>query len=523
VSDETQPQLTKLQDLLSRTLDSERTKAAAKRHKHGYRTARENLADLIDADSFIEYGQLAVAAQRSRKTYEDLQIDTAADGVITGIATINRDNFGQDKSRVAVVIYDYSVLAGTQGFFHHQKLDRIFLMAQDLNLPVVMYTEGGGGRPGDTDVTTMIAGLHIESFYTWAKLSGQVPRIAINNGFCFAGNAVLFGCADITIATQTSWIGMAGPAMIEGGGLGNFKPTEIGPTEVQEKNGVVDIVAEDEADATAIAKKLLGYFQGPVENWSCGDQAKLRGIVPENRRRTYQIHRAIEVLADEDSFIELRPSYGLGVITGFIRLEGKPIGLIANNCMHLAGAVDAEAAEKASRFLQLCDAYELPILSLTDTPGFMVGPESDAQAAVRRMSSFFVSFASVTVPVVALVLRKGYGLGAMAMTGGGFHSPVYIAAWPTGEFGGMGLEGAVKLGYKKELEAVQDEVERQALFDKLVAKMYEIGKATEAAAHLEIDAVIDPADTREVILKAINSVAKPKRSDCQRRNFVDTW
>jgi acetyl-CoA carboxylase carboxyltransferase component len=471
----------------------------------------------------MEYGQLAVAAQRSRKSYEDLQIDTAADGVITGTATINRELFGKDKSQVAVVVYDYSVLAGTQGFFHHKKLDRIFLTAEDLNLPVVIYTEGGGGRPGDTDVTTFIAGLNLDSFYTWAKLSGQVPRIAINNGFCFAGNAVLFGCADITIATRTSWIGMAGPAMIEGGGLGKFKPTDIGPTEVQEKNGVVDIVAEDEADATAIAKKLLSYFQGPLENWSCRDQKKLRDIVPENRRRTYQIHRAIDILADEDSFIELRPRYGLGIITGFLRLEGKPIGLIANNCMHLAGAVDAEAAEKAGRFLQLCDAFGLPILSLTDTPGFMVGPESDAQAAVRRMSSFFVSFASVTVPVAAIVLRKGYGLGAMAMTGGSFYTPVYIAAWPTGEFGGMGLEGAVKLGFKKELEAVEDEAERQALFDKLVAKMYEIGKATEAAAHLEIDAVIDPADTREVILKAINSAPTPKPPQGPRRNFVDTW
>ena len=316
---------------------------------------------------------------------------------------------------------------------------------------------------------------------------------------------------------------MAGPAMIEGGGLGVFKPTEIGPTEVQEKNGVVDIVADDEADATMIAKKLLGYFQGPVEKWSCGDQTKLRSIVPDNRRRTYQVHKAIQVLADEDSFIELRSGYGRGIITGFMRLEGKPLGLIANNCMHLAGAVDAEAAEKASRFLQLCDAYELPILSLTDTPGFMVGPESDAQAAVRRMSSFFVSFASVTVPIIAIVLRKGYGLGAMAMTGGGFLSPVYTAAWPTGEFGGMGLEGAVKLGYKQELAAVEDEVERQALFDKLVAMMYEIGKATEAAAHLEIDAVIDPADTRVVILKALNSAPQTKRPPSQRRNFVDTW
>ena len=523
MSDKIKPNLTKLQELLSRTLDTERTKASAKRHKAGYRTARENLTDLVDADSFVEYGQLAVAAQRKRRNYEDLQINTAADGVITGIATVNRNFFGKDRSQTAVVIYDYSVLAGTQGFFHHKKLDRIFKLARDLNIPVILYSEGGGGRPGDVDVTTMIAGLNVDSFYTWAKLSGQVPRIAINNGFCFAGNAVLFGCADITIATRTSWIGMAGPAMIEGGGLGIFKPTEIGPIDAQEKNGVVDIVAENEADATVIAKKLLSYFQGPLDKWSCSDQTKLRGIIPENRRRTYQVHQAIAVIADEDSFIELRSGYGRGVITGFIRLEGKPLGLIANNCMHLGGAVDAEAAEKTSRFLQLCDAYELPILSLTDTPGFMVGPESDAQAAVRRMSSLFVSFASVTVPIIAIILRKGYGLGAMAMTGGGFLSPVYIAAWPTGEFGGMGLEGSVKLGYKQELAAVEDEIERQALFDKLVAKMYEIGKATEAAAHLEIDAVIDPADTREVILKAINTAPRTKRFHSQRRNFVDTW
>jgi acetyl-CoA carboxylase carboxyltransferase component len=213
----------------------------------------------------------------------------------------------------------------------------------------------------------------------------------------------------------------------------------------------------------------------------------------------------------------------VGVITGFIRLEGKPVGLIANNCMHLAGAVDAEAAEKASRFLQLCDAFDLPILSLTDTPGFMVGSDSETQAAVRRMSSLFVSFASVSVPVVAIILRKGYGLGAMAMTGGSFQTPVFIAAWPSGEFGGMGLEGAVKLGFKKELEAEQDEAARKALFEKLVAMMYEIGKATEAAAHLEIDAVIDPADTREVVLKAINSAGRREKVKAQKRNFVDTW
>ena len=517
------PELAALRNLQSRTLDEGRSQATAKRHGLGYRTARENLNDLVDEGSFIEYGQLAVAAQRNRYKYEDLQINTAADGVITGVATINRQQFGTEKSQAAVVVYDYSVLAGTQGFFHHKKLDRIYHLAEKLKLPVIMYTEGGGGRPGDTDVTTLVAGLNYTTFYVWAKLSGIVPRIAVNNGYCFAGNAALFGCADITIATKSSWIGMAGPAMIEGGGLGKCAPTEIGPIDVQAKNGVVDIVAEDEAEATAMAQKVLGYFQGPIEDWSCADQKKLRDVVPENRRRAYPVRKGIELLADEGSFVEIRKAYGQGIVTGFIRLEGKPVGLIANNTMHLGGAVDAEAAEKAARFLQLCDAFDLPILSLTDTPGFMVGPESETQAAVRRMSSLFVSFASVSVPVIAIILRKGYGLGAMAMTGGSFLTPSYIASWPTGEVGGMGLEGAVTLGFRKELEAVEDEDERNALFNELVAKMYEIGKATEAGAYLEIDAVIDPADTRDVVIKAINSATHGNIKNRQRRNFVDTW
>lgn len=512
-----------LQKRLARTTDEVRTDAAAKRHARGYRTARENLADLVDADSFVEYGQLAVAAQRKRRSYEDLQISTAADGVITGVATINRDQFGEDRSRAAVIVYDYSVLAGTQGFFHHKKLDRMLELAEAWKLPVVMYTEGGGGRPGDTDVATAIAGLDIATFAVWARLSGLAPRIAVNNGYCFAGNAVLFGCADITIATRRSWIGMAGPAMIEGGGLGVFKPTDIGPIEVQASNGVVDIVAEDEVHATALAKKCMGYFQGVLGTWGCADQRALRDMVPENRRRSYPVRRIIETLADEDSFVELRASYGQCVVTGFIRLEGIPVGVIANDCMHKAGAVDADAGDKAARFVQLCDAYGLPMVSLTDTPGFMVGPESEKEAAVRRLSRLFVAGATATVPIVAIFLRRGYGLGAMAMVGGSFHAPVYAAAWPTGEFGGMGLEGAVRLGFKKELEAVEDEAERKKLYDDLLTMMYELGKATEAAAHLEIDAVIDPADTRKVILRALSAAPEPKASHGKRVRFVDTW
>ncbi|GAB5450320.1 MAG: hypothetical protein Hals2KO_06480 [Halioglobus sp.] len=486
-----------------RTLDAQREEARAKRHQRGYRTARENVDDLVDAGSFQEYGQLAVAAQRNRHDYEQLQSKTAADGVITGTCTINADTVGPVRARASVIVNDYAVLAGTQGYFHHKKLDRLCELAGELALPVVMYTEGGGGRPGDTDVTTQIAGLNISSFATWAGLSGKVPRIAVNNGYCFAGNAALFGCADFNIATRSSWIGMAGPAMIEGGGLGKFDPTDIGPIEVQEKNGVVDIVAEDEAHATRLARQLLSYFQGDVEQWEAAPQESLRDAVPEDRRWGYPVRRIIETIADQGSFLELQRIFGRAVITGFVRVAGKPMALIANDCQQMGGAVDAEASEKAAQFVGKCDALGLPVLSLTDTPGFMVGPASEESAAVRRMSSLFIAGARMRVPVVAIFLRKGYGLGAMAMTGGSFVRPVYAASWPTGEFGGMGLEGAVRLGFKKELEAKEDPAEREQLFEQLVARMYEIGQATEAASYLEIDAVIDPADTRDVIRRAL--------------------
>ncbi|MCB1854835.1 MAG: biotin carboxylase [Halieaceae bacterium] len=505
MADDIRPELQALRERLRRTLDEGRLEARDKRHGKGYRTARENVSALADQGSFLEYGQLAVAAQRSRRDYQELQSSTAGDGIITGTCTINADQVGADRARAAIVVNDYSVLAGTQGFFHHKKLDRICELALEHALPVVMYTEGGGGRPGDTDVTTQIAGLNIPSFATWAALAGKVPRIAVNNGYCFAGNAALFGCADFTIATRRSWIGMAGPAMIEGGGLGKFAPTDIGPIEVQERNGVVDIVAEDEAHATALARQLLSYFQGPVTGWSAAPQASLRDAVPGDRRWAYPVRRVIETVADTGSFLELQRSYGRCVITGFMHLEGRPLAVIANDCQQLGGAVDAVSAEKTARFLQTCEALGLPVLSLTDTPGFMVGPDSERQGAVRSMSRLFLAGAAMTVPMVAIFLRKGYGLGAMAMTGGSFMRPVYAASWPTGEFGGMGLEGAVRLGFSKELEAVADPAEREALYQQLLQRMYEVGKATEAAAHLEIDAVIDPADTRAVVARAFAS------------------
>jgi len=491
-----------LEKLLETTRDSGRPEAVASRHAKGHRTARENLEDLCDPGSFIEYGQLAVAAQRQRRSLEDLRGSTPADGVITGLATVNAPRFGAAAAQVAVIVYDYTVLAGTQGWFHHKKLDRILAVAEREHLPVIAYTEGGGGRPGDTDVATQVAGLDLPTFARWAALCNRVLRIAVNSGYCFAGNAALFGCADLRIATRSSSIGMAGPAMIEGGGLGRFEPGAIGPAEVQSRNGVVDLLADDEAEATACARALLGYFQGALTRYDHADPSELFGLLPQDRRYSYHVRRVIENLADAGTFIELGAGFGPALVTGFVRIEGRPLGLLANDCRVLGGAIDAAAAEKAARFMRLCSAHGIGLLSLVDTPGFMVGPDSEKQGAVRHMSDLFVAGAQLEVPLVAIFLRKAYGLGAMAMAGGSFAEPVYAASWPTGEFGGMGLEGAVRLGYRKELEAEKDRERREALFNRLLGELYQKGRAVEAATHLEIDAVIDPADTRRVISRA---------------------
>ena len=503
------------------TLDENRPEAVARRRRTGQRTARENLGDLFDAGSFNEYGALAIAAQKRRRSLEDLRTNTPADGIITGVGEVNGHLFPSDISRCVGLAYDFSVLAGTQGHFSHKKTDRILEFAEHWKAPIVWFTEGGGGRPGDVDVTTGASSLDTTSFTTFARLSGNAPRIAVNSGRCFAGNAVFFGCADITIATRYSNIGLGGPAMVEGGGLGVFTADEIGPSDVQWKNGVLDLLVEDEAEAVAATKQLLSVFQGPVPTWTCPDQRQLRRLIPENRVRVYDVKAVIETLADDESWIELRGGYGPGMITGFLRIEGRPMGVIANDPRFLGGAIDGEGGEKAGRFMQMCDAFGVPILSLCDTPGFMVGPESEKGAGVRRGSRMFVVGAALRVPFFTVVLRKGYGLGAQAMSAGDFSAPAMIIAWPTAEFGPMGLEGAVRLGYRKELEAEPDLEKRQALFEARLARMYEVGKSVSVAEVLEIDAVIDPRDTRAWLMRGLK--ACPIDRTAARRAFVDVW
>lgn len=504
------------------TLDSNRPEAVARRRKTNQRTARENIEALVDPGSFIEYGALVIAAQRRRRSTEDLIASTPADGLITGIGAVNGSHFDDSRARTAVLAYDYTVLAGTQGHFNHKKTDRILAVAKSEALPVVWFCEGGGGRPGDVDAPGA-TGLDTHSFHAYAALSGLAPRIGIAAGRCFAGNAVFFGCSDITLATQNVSVGLGGPAMIEGGGLGVYHPDEIGPIGMQTVNGVVDIAVVDEGEAAVVAKKALGYFQGALTRWTAPDQRLLRQAIPENRLRVYDICAVIEGLADIGSVLELRRDFGVGVVTAFMRIEGRPVGLIANNPLHLGGAIDSDAADKAARFLQLCDGFDIPIVSLIDTPGFMVGPDSERTAAVRKGSRFFVTAANLSVPVFAVVVRKGYGLGAQAMAGGSLQTPFFCVSWPTGEFGGMGLEGAVRLGYRKELEAEADPAARKALYEKLVARQYAIGKATSVAAFLEIDAVIDPAETRAWIVRGLKSAGPQASRTGKKRHFIDTW
>jgi acetyl-CoA carboxylase carboxyltransferase component len=496
-------------------LDAARPEAVERRRRTGQRTARENLDDLLDAGSLVEYGPVVIAAQRRRRDLDDLIARTPADGLVGGTGTVA-------GHPVVAMTYDYTVLAGTQGLQNHRKKDRLFEVAERQRLPVVLFAEGGGGRPGDTDGIG-VSGLDCMAFNLFGRLSGLVPLVGITSGRCFAGNAALLGCCDVVIATEGSNIGMGGPAMVEGGGLGTFPPEAIGPMDVQVPNGVVDVAVPDEAAAVRVAQQYLGYFQGPTHDWSAPDPELARTAIPEQRLRVYDVRAAVEAIADVGSVLELRAAFGPGMVTALARVEGRAVGVVANNPIHLAGAIDADGADKAARFLQLCDAFDLPVVFLCDTPGIMVGPDAEGTALVRHVSRLFVTGANLTVPFGTVILRKGYGLGAQAMAGGSFKAPLFCVAWPTGELGGMGLEGAVRLGYRKELDAIEDPVERERAFTEMVDRMYEHGKALNAASHFEIDDVIDPADTRRWITSAFAAAPVPPVRTGKKRPNIDTW
>ena len=407
--------------------------------------------------------------------------------------------------------------------FHHlfHFLAFLFELAERLGLPVVLFAEGGGGRPGDTD-TSVVTGLDTEAFARFARLSGRVPLIGVAAGRCFAGNAALLGCCDLIIAVEGASIGMGGPAMIEGGGLGIVRPDDVGPVPVHELAGSVDVVVADEASAVATVKELLGLFHGTTDGGAEPTAATLRSVVPADRRQPFDPRAVIEGLVDHGTNIELRPKFAPNMVTVLARITGRPVGILANDSRFLGGAIDAPAADKAARFFQLAQARGLPLVSLIDTPGFMVGPEAEATGLMRHVSRMFVAGAALQVPVIAVVTRRGYGLGAQAMATGSFTAPLATIAWPSGELGGMGLEGAVRLGFRRELDALEDETARSEAEAAMIAAAYAHGRALNVASHLEIDDVIDPAETRERVRRLLDASQSARSGEVHHR-FVDPW
>lgn len=512
------PSLAELIDRRYATLDAARPHAVERQHERGHRTARENVADLCDEGSFAEIGQLVVAAQRSVRPLEELFERTPADGVITGIGDINGGDFATPASRCAVLAYDCSVLAGTQGINGHRKIDRLFRIAAEAQMPVVAFLAGGGGRPGDVDFPS---GFDSWAFADWPALSGKVPLVGVCAGYCFAGNAGLLGMTDVIIATRNSTIGMAGPALVEGAGLGSFKPEEIGPAPMHWRNGVVDVLVADDAEAVATACRYLSYFQGRISHWTAPDADALRSIVPDNPRRGYRMIDIVNGIADVGSVLELRSGFGPGVISALMRIEGRPIGVIANNPLHLGGAIDADGADKASRFVRLCDTFGLPILSLIDNPGIMVGPEAEKTGLVRHASRLFIASANVQVPFVAIQIRKAYGLGGIAMCAGAYRRPMSALAWPTAECGNMGIEASVALGNRAKLSALPD-AEAKAFFQAEVSRLYREGRAINAGSAFKFDEVIDPAETRWRLTRIFDAVRPPSAAP-EFRSGLDPW
>ncbi|MCH2353655.1 MAG: carbamoyl-phosphate synthase large subunit, partial [Pseudomonadales bacterium] len=504
------------------TLDENRPDAVAKRYGRGYRMPRENIAQLMDEGSFKEYWPLIVARQHKRFDMETLRKNTPADGLIAGIGTINANLFDDVDARAMLVHYDYTVLAGTQGGRNHYKQDRMFELAHRFRIPLVLFGEGGGGRPGDDGTGPGVA-FDTHTFTQFSKLSGLVPMIAVINGRTFAGNTALVACCDVIIATERTTVAMGGPAMIEGGGLGIYTPEEVGPMSFQVPNGVVDILATDEEDAVEVAKKYLSYFQGRTKEWEAHDQRPLRHAIPENRLRLYDMREIIHTIADKDSVLEIREKFGVGVITAFIRVEGQPMGVIANNPHHLAGAIDSDGADKGARFIQLCDAFDIPVLSLMDCPGMMVGPDVEATALVRHCVRMFNAGANLTTPLFGVVVRKAYGLGVQAMCGASALVGFFTVAWPTAEFAGMNIEGSVKLGYRKELAAIEDAEERRLEFERRVAGAYEGAKAVNAGTGGGLDDVIDPSDTREWIASSLKRLPPASPRTEKKYPYIDTW
>ncbi|MCY3586599.1 MAG: biotin carboxylase [Acidimicrobiaceae bacterium] len=499
------PLLAKAMAAREATLDEARPEAVARQHARGRWTARERIAALFDPDTFVEYGQLAQPQIRSLG-------DGPADGLVMGVGQV-------DGVSVCAFTYDYTVMGGSQSPTNHRKVDRLMEVAERNRWPVIFWSEGAGARATELFYESGTA----TTFIQLARLSGLVPIVTILSGPSFAGQANIAGTSDVVIATRDSTMGLSGPPLVRSATGEDLTPEELGPMSLHERTGAVDLVVDDETAALQTARRYLSYFTDvaapppPVAH----DQTPLRTMVPENPRRAYDVRKIVEILADEDSVMELRPLFGRCLSTSLCRIEGHRIGVLANNPMFGAGAIDSEGSAKFSRFVELCNAYDLPLLFLCDTPGFMIGTAAEKSAIVRHSARTLVAISAADVPILGVILRKAYGLGYYAMGSDALDPDLYVG-WPTAEFGGMGLEGAVNIVYRDELEAAPDDATQREIRDRRVAEWKERNTGLEFARSFLLDDIIDPAETRDLIARLLATFPAPARRE-GRKHPIDPW
>jgi propionyl-CoA carboxylase beta chain len=489
--------------------DSARAPAIARQHALGKLSARERIALLLDPGSFHESGALV---SPKRDTYDTEGLQAPFDGVITGHGQV-------DGRPVAVCAFDFTVLGGSNGRIGETKVERLALHALEHGCPLVLLLDGGGHRIQEgLDSRHFAQGSRY--FQIAVALSGWVPTLAAVMGPGFAGPSNFAALCDFVVMVRgTSTMGIAGPALVAAATGEQTDKDSLGGADVQaDRNGLADLAADDDGHAIALLRGYLGYLpsnaqagvpQAPARAPDALAEAGLRELLPDDARQAYDVHAAVAGIVDADSFFALKPGFAPNLVTGFARIEGRAVGVLANQPLHLAGTLDGKACEKGAHFVSVCDAFGLPLVYLIDLPGFLVGSQAEDQALARRSARLLFELGQATVPRVSVVLRKGYGLGYIAMCGGRSFDADLCVAWPTAEICAMSVEGAVDVAYQKQVRAAADPAARRAA---LVAGFKAQLGALHAAEHFGIDDVIDPLDTRAAIAATLARCLPRKRA-----------
>ena len=475
-----------------------------RQHDQSKLTVRERLDLLFDEGTFVEFGILGHHQSQSPAMQGKF---TPADGVVTGIGDI-------DGRKACVIAYDFTVMAGSMGMVTEIKASRMRELALRERVPLIWLVDSAGARI--QEATGSMFARTGDLFREQVIMSGVVPQVAAMVGPGAAGTAYIPGLADfVPMVKGTSNMALAGPHLVKAAVGEDVSAEDMGGSKVHTKfSGVADLEVADDPSCIDAIRKYLSFF--PSSN--TGDlpitettdpidrrAEELYDIVPANPRQAYDIHKVIAAIADDGDFFPMKPDFARNLVTGFARFGGRPVGIVANQPKFLGGALDVNSADKAARFVWLCDAFSIPLLFLMDCPGFLVGSAVEKQGIIRHGAKMLFAVAEATVPKVTLVLRKGYGAGYYVMNGRAYE-PDYIAAWPTAEISVMGPEGAVNIIFRKQIEAMPEEEQNEAR-NNMVAMIREQISPYIAAGWSFIDDLIDPADTREVVVRAFEQSA----------------